>query len=134
MIGVDEDALICDLAETYHVLDWRSLPVRLVATLSCGLREDSRIKLKMSGQKLSLDNTLRAMQVDALNLLLWTKTKDAQNGRNQPESVYSLLVDEDVKHENKHSQKIESMVFGSPEEFAEALRKNRERREADGKN
>ena len=49
MIRFDEDALICDLAETYHIYDYRSLPVKLVATLSAGLRDDSRIKLKAAG-------------------------------------------------------------------------------------
>ncbi len=34
---------MCDLAETYGVLDMDALPARLVATLAAGLREDSRI-------------------------------------------------------------------------------------------
>ena len=36
MIFTDEEALICDLAETYQIFDYRSLPVRTVATLSAG--------------------------------------------------------------------------------------------------
>ena len=49
MLSVDRDALLCDLAETYHIYDMRELPVKTLAALSFGLREDSRIKLKMSG-------------------------------------------------------------------------------------
>jgi hypothetical protein len=49
MLSTDRDALICDMAETYHVYDMRALPTKTVATLACGLREDSRIKLKMAG-------------------------------------------------------------------------------------
>ena len=49
MIEFDEDALICDLAETYHIFDYRSLPVQLVATLSVGLRDNSRIKMRAAG-------------------------------------------------------------------------------------
>lgn len=49
MLSTDRDALMCDMAETYHVYDMRALPVKTVATLACGLREDARIKLKMAG-------------------------------------------------------------------------------------
>lgn len=48
-LGEDETAVICDLAETYHVLDYRALPVTTLAALVFGLREDSRIKMKMAG-------------------------------------------------------------------------------------
>ncbi len=49
MLALDEDAVICDFAETYHVLDFWALPVPLLATLASGLGEDSRIKMKMAG-------------------------------------------------------------------------------------
>ena len=32
MIKTDEDALICDLAETYQIYDYKSLPAYMVAT------------------------------------------------------------------------------------------------------
>jgi len=43
MIATDEDALVCDLAETYHVLDYRMLPLKTAAALASGLRSDARI-------------------------------------------------------------------------------------------
>lgn len=43
MIATDEDALICDLAETYHVFDYRGLPLKTAAALASGLRNDARI-------------------------------------------------------------------------------------------
>lgn len=49
MLSADRDALICDMAETYHIYDVRALPVKMLATLACGLRDDSRIKLKITG-------------------------------------------------------------------------------------
>ena len=55
MISADRSALICDLAETYGIYDYRSLPVRTVATLAAGLREDSRIKTKQRGYKAEED-------------------------------------------------------------------------------
>ena len=45
------DELICDMAETYHVYDLRALPVETLATLAAGLRENSRVKMKMAGIK-----------------------------------------------------------------------------------
>jgi len=48
MIHTDEDALICDLAETYHIFNYRELPPSLAATLSVGLKDDSRIKKEVA--------------------------------------------------------------------------------------
>ena len=69
MIEIDEAALICDLAETYHIYDYRSLPVKLVATLSAGLRDDSRIRLKAVDSKVSLESVMLAVIADNLTLL-----------------------------------------------------------------
>ena len=44
MIAVDENALMCDLAETYGIYHYRQLPPTLVAVFCSGLRENSRIK------------------------------------------------------------------------------------------
>ena len=49
MYATDRDALVCDMAETYHVYDVRQLPVPLFATLAAGLRSNSRIRMKMAG-------------------------------------------------------------------------------------
>lgn len=48
MLAEDRDALICDLAETYHVLDMWALPVPVLAALASGLRDNSRIKMKIA--------------------------------------------------------------------------------------
>ena len=91
MINLDEDSLICDLAETYHILNYKELSPSLVATLSCGLSNDSRIKRKISDRRLTLEEALLAATVDKLSQLLWTKTKDAQRGRNRPKSLLDAL-------------------------------------------
>lgn len=69
MIDLDEDALICDLAETYQIFDYRSLPTLLVATLSAGLRDDSRIKLKAAGSPVSFETVILAAIADNLTML-----------------------------------------------------------------
>lgn len=71
MIAVDEEALICDFAETYHIYDFRSLPARKAATLAVGLRDDSRIKLKMSGMNVSNELLMTAVIADRMGQLLW---------------------------------------------------------------
>ena len=70
MISTDEDALICDLAETYHIYNYKSLPVFTVATLASGLRDDSRIKLKMNKQLVSNTDLLLSVIADRLGLII----------------------------------------------------------------
>lgn len=94
MIAADEDALICDLAETYGVLEYRTLPVRLLATLAAGLREDSRIKRRMQDTRLPPDTMLLAAAVDRLSFLAWAQTEDARHGLNRPRSVLEALTGE----------------------------------------
>lgn len=91
MIAADEGALSCDFMEAYHIMDWRALPARQAALFAYGLREDSRIRRKLSGSPVGLDTVLLAMAVDALNVLVWQNTADGHEGRNQPKPVLSLL-------------------------------------------
>lgn len=100
MISRDEDALICDLAETYQIYNYRSLPARLVATFSVGLRDDSRIKLKMSNEKVSLQNYLLASIMDRLSLLVWFQTKDGQDGKNRPLMMVDALLGNEIEAES----------------------------------
>ena len=80
----------------------------LVATLSCGLSSDSRIKRKIANRRLTLDETLTAAMLDKLSQILWTKTKDAQYNRNRPKSILDAL-------ENPPEKVYKS--FSSIEEF-----------------
>lgn len=121
MIKTDEEALICDLAETYRIYDYRQLPADKVAVFSVGLRENSRIKLKLSNQSVSVDLLVQAGILDSLRFLAWAKTEDGQKGRNRPESIVGMLTgQEKVKEE---------LGFESGEEFElarnELLRKIR---------
>lgn len=109
MIQTDEDALICDLAETYHIYDYRSLPLRLVATFSVGLRDDSRIMKKIRNEKVSPQILLIASAVDRLSLLVWAKTKNGQKGMNKPKMLVDQLIG------NAQKEDIES--FDSGDDF-----------------
>ena len=68
------EELTCDMAETYHVLDWRALGLPLAATLAAGLRENSRTRMALAGAKVPTETLLLGQAADALQLLLWTKT------------------------------------------------------------
>lgn len=72
MMRADRDALLCDLAETYHVYDLKALPVQTLAALSFGLRDDSRIKMKLSGMVYVSPVILQAEIVDNLALIRYS--------------------------------------------------------------
>ena len=101
MISTDKEALMCDLAETYHIFSIQDLPARQVAMYAVGLRANSRIKLAMTGQKVSNEEVLLAMIADRLSMLVWFKTKDGQDGTNRPKSMLALLLGEEKTNEDK---------------------------------
>ena len=113
MISLDEDALVCDLAETYQIYDYKQLPLNEVAVFAYGLRDDSRIKQIMSDQIVPLETTLLASIVDRLSLSLWLQTKDGQKGVNRPASIADQLIKRD-KSENDGK---DYLVFESGEDF-----------------
>lgn len=77
MLAYDRSALICDLAETYHIYDYKALPVLTLAALASGLRPDSRIKLKLSGIMEVSSEVLLIQIFDILQLMRyqWFATK-----------------------------------------------------------
>lgn len=113
MLSLDEDALICDLAETYGIFDYESLPVQTVATLSIGLRGNSRFKMNAAGRTLDISESLLATVADYLAMILWTKTKDGQKNRRRPKSIR-----EAIESGNKKDNEI--VGFESVEEFERA--------------
>lgn len=116
MIATDQDALVCDLAETYGIYDLQALPVLKLATLAAGLRENSRIRIKMSGLKVNQESLLLAMAVDSLQFLAWTKTKAAQEGKNRPKSVARILL-------GQPEEKPLNVAYECGEDFDEAWRR-----------
>jgi hypothetical protein len=110
MIKADEDALICDLAETYHIYDYRQLPLNTIAVFSVGLRNNSRIKMKMNNQPVELDLLLLAGISDKLSTAMWWQTKDGQKGVNRPDSLVDVITNTQTKEKNV-------IAFSSGEDF-----------------
>ena len=91
IVKSDEDALICDLAEVYHIYDYRRLPLTQVAVFAYGLPEDSRTKRNLSGQKVPLDTMLLAAIFDQFNALIYGLSGGKNN---RPQSLTQLLLGE----------------------------------------
>ena len=115
MLSSQEDAFICDMAETYHIYDIEQFPVTYIAILLSGLREDSRTMMALTGRKISFKQTVDALTYDAINLILWSKTKDGQNGVNRPKRLIDILTKKEVKEE--------VVAFETGEELLEAFGK-----------
>lgn len=92
--------------------DYKRLPVDLVAAFFVGLRTDSRIKMAMAGEsyRYKPDTMLLAMAVDALNILVWSKTKAAEKGEGRPESITAALFGD---HEEKEPERYEHFYAGA---------------------
>lgn len=111
MLNTDKDALACDFAETYHIYDYRSVPCKMAAAFSCGLRNDSRIKMKISGADITTEEMLLSALVDNTKLLAWLQSTDGIKGINRPESLLEQLM-------KKESEK-DIIAFSSGDEFDE---------------
>ena len=85
MLSTDRDAFICDMAETYHILDVWALPVYTLAVLASGLREDSRIRMKMSGMRYVPMELLAARCADTLAFIL--HVLGSKEGTDPPVSI-----------------------------------------------
>lgn len=92
MIADRENALLCDLAETYHIYDMRQYSPEYIATLALGLREDSRVKMAIGGLQVDVKTLLLAHLVDNTAINVYYKTKDAQKGVNKPRSMVQALT------------------------------------------
>ena len=110
MLAEGRDELICDMAETYHVLNMKAHPPFLIATLAAGLRPDARIVMKLTGRKLPDEDGIITLIYDRLNWLCWTWTIAAEHKKNMPESLYEARTGT-LKTKQKASG------FSTPEEF-----------------
>lgn len=96
--------MICDLAETYQIYDYKRVPARMLGTLVSGLREESRIGRKLSGRKASTEAVLLANIIDLLSVVFADKGK-------KPEPIAKLFIEE---------VNTASKGFDTPEEFEKA--------------
>lgn len=113
MIAADEEALICDFAETYGIYDYRRLPLKTAAILASGLRDNSRIKIKLSGLNAAPDTILNAAIADCIGLLVWMQSKDGAKNRNRPASILDKIL-------NPEKKKEDVTTFATGQDFEDA--------------
>lgn len=113
MVSRDKEALICDLAETYHILDYKALPVPLLAVLASGLRDDSRIKMELAGMNHIPADIVIPQMADNISLIRYSLT--AGEDAPAPAMLTQIMTGSDIKKETKG--------FSSPAEFEEARRR-----------
>lgn len=86
-----ESELICDFAEYYHILDYKSINPGLAGVLLQGLRPESRTKMKLTNQKITLEQTLLAIIADGIKGLIYMQSR--KKNKKLPESILKMLID-----------------------------------------
>lgn len=110
MLREAREELLCDFAEYYHIYDLRDFSVQYIAILAKGLRNESRVKMKLSNTEITFDRLALATLIDGVNLLIWQNTKSGRNGKHRPKSVAERLI-------KKETEESEVQGFLSIEDF-----------------
>lgn len=97
------------------MLAWRTLPVRLAATLAAGLPEGSRSRRKLSGETATTNELMQASIVDALHRLEWRLCGSPGEA---PASLVQMLLGSSLDLEAPS----EIQSFATPVEFEAAMR------------
>ena len=117
MLAVDRNAVICDLAETYNIYDYRRVPGRLLGILTAGLGENTRIGKKINGVRGTVTEVLLAQILDGVRWLCWAQTEDGKKGKHRPNSVASEFFISEDKNKGKAMsiddfEKIREKIIG----------------------
>lgn len=106
LLNLDRDALLCDLAETYHIYDMRALPLLTLAALSVGLRPDSRIMMKLNGYRYVSPTRMLTLMVDDLQVLRAALTSEDRvyitGGFYDAYSSQSVMAREEKEKDEKY--------------------------------
>lgn len=103
-----EDLVICDLAQTYGILDYTQLKPNILATLVLGLDRDSRVMRKLRDEPITYNQSLLALIFDALQIIAFNQGH--KKGAKHPESLFKHLTE-------KKEEKDELMSFETPEQY-----------------
>ena len=106
-----ENDMICDLAETYQIFDYRRVPGRLLGTLVAGLGPNSRVYQKLAEQEVPTDTFLLTAIVDELRMIVYLL--DGNKNKKAPDPIAGRLIKQQEKP-RKH------VSFRTPEEFLKA--------------
>ena len=104
-----ENALICDLAETYHILNYRALPAKLLATLCCGLRDNSRVKMQSASINEISNEVILISIADTLRLIKY----QLFGGQEQPKMLSDLIMEkrENIRVPDKERDMVRDRIL-----------------------
>lgn len=108
MLSNYPDELVCDMAETYGVFDIYRLPVRTLATLAVGLRDNSRVMMAKSGRLTDDKTVLLSCIVD---LLRGTSPSDPNSMTARCYAAGAFSKKQTAPSNDKHE------IFNGPEDF-----------------
>lgn len=115
MRAFDNDALICDFAEYYGVLDYTRLPVGYAASLADGLPRDSRIRMRMRKDEYTFQEQILINILDSVNLIMWILAQKGNKKKiKKPISIWKRLSNK------KKNDTDDVMKFRTPEDFKAA--------------
>lgn len=113
MLAGYKDDLLCDLAETYHIYDYKALPAEYLATLCCGLSSDSRIMMKLAGQQNVSKELLLADIADSLRAIVYAFS----DGSHEPEKWRTLIFQDAEEPDRKNKENHQVKAYASIEGF-----------------
>lgn len=96
MAALDEDALVCDFAEIYHVFDYRALPIPVAATLAAGFPLRSRTMRKILAAPYMEPTVLLASIADRVSHLIWMLSTESGKPETRPKGFLELLTRENA--------------------------------------
>lgn len=99
--------MVCDLAETYKIYNYKDFEINYIAKLVRGLSQSSRVFMHLNDSALPVEQMLLAGIADRLGLLLWQNT----DGRAK---MPDLILDNFAKKEK------ETCSYYSAEDFERA--------------
>lgn len=105
--------MMCDFAETYHIYNIKSLSVNQTAIFLYGLRDNSRVKMKLAGRDYDFDRFVLTAIFDKLQWLCWAQSEDGKHNRNRPQLLTEMLT---------RKESADTVAFESGEEFEERRR------------
>ena len=106
------------MAETYGIYDYKAMKPSLIATLTIGLPDSSRVMRKYSGISLTIDQMLLAILCDSLNNLCYGLAR--KRGK-KPQSILEKLLSKDKQ------KKDELMSFRTANDYEAWMRRKREK-------
>ncbi|MBQ9031867.1 MAG: hypothetical protein IJ106_10510 [Parasporobacterium sp.] len=116
MRASDEDALICDFAQYYHIYDLEQVGVRKAAILACGLPEESRTMKRLSGNKLSGERVILVSMLDTIRSIEFAVYQSHSKKKiKKPKPLLKKMMD--------GGEKKELLGYGTAQEFEEARKK-----------